>query len=162
MENTKFPIVIKKRNGGMLIAAIIEIVIAIIFGIAGGIKSAPLWIFLFTGVITALSVLVEYNQDIMLKENKVEFYKNNDLIKEIKYSSINSIYIKIGDGDKNKKKEFIAFDFKRSSKSHDPKSDIYLMNPSSYAIGDLVTLKNTILMKNSLVKVEKEVEKFIK
>ena len=50
-----------------------------------------MWIFVFTGIITALSVLVEYSQDIFIKENKLEFYKNKDLIKAIKYSSIKSI-----------------------------------------------------------------------
>ena len=71
MENTKFPIVIKKRNGVMIGVSILEIVMGIIFGIIGeGIKSILLWIFVFTGIITALSVLVEYSQDILLKENK--------------------------------------------------------------------------------------------
>ena len=92
MESTKFPIVIKKRNGVMIGVSILEIVVGIIFGITQeGLKSILIWIFVFAGIITALSVLVEYSQDIFLKENKMEFYKNKDLIKAIKYSSIKSI-----------------------------------------------------------------------
>ena len=40
MESTKFPIVIKKRNGAMIGVSILEIVMGIMFGItADGLKS---------------------------------------------------------------------------------------------------------------------------
>ncbi|WP_297426735.1 hypothetical protein [Clostridium sp.] len=165
MENTKFPIVIKKKNGMMIGVSIIEIVIGIIFGATqGGVKNVILWVFIFTGVVTALSVLVEYNQDIIIKENKIEFYKNNDLIREIKYSSIKSIFIGKGEDTKNKKKDFFAIGFSGDNKksSKNSKEDTYLINPMSYSGHDLKMIKNIITMKNSSVKVGEDVEKFIK
>ncbi len=159
MEDKKFPITIKKRNGMMMIAAIVEFILGIVFGIIGGIGSALLWIFLFTGVVTALSVLVEYSQDILLKENKIEFYKFNDLIKSIKYSSIKSIYVSKGNDAKTKKKDFLAIGFNENDKKKD---NAYLINLMNYSATDLTKIKNAILLKNSSVKVAEEVEKLIK
>lgn len=165
MESTKFPIVLKKRNGVMIGISIIEIITGLILGLGGaGIKSAPLWIFVFAGIVTALSVLVEYSQDIYLKENKMEFYKNNDLIKTIKYSRINSIYIGKGNEPKTKKKDFftISYNENDNKKNKNSKSDIYLINPMNYNSNDLTTMKKIILMKNSSVKVGEDLDKFIK
>lgn len=160
MENVKFPIVIKKRNGLMLGVAIIEIIIGIIFGITtDGVKSILLWIFIFVGVVTALSVLVEYSQDVFLKENKIEFYKNKDLVKEIKYSNVKSISISKGSEPKTKKKDFVAIEYSDGNKKN---SFSYLIDPMSYSAQDLITIRDTILSKNSSVKVSDEVNKFIK
>ncbi|HEX9025605.1 MAG TPA: hypothetical protein VF839_03985 [Clostridium sp.] len=169
MESTKFPIVIKKRNGVMIGVSILEIVMGIMFGIiADGPKSVLLWIFVITGIITALSVLVEYNQDIILKENNVEFYKNNDLIKSIKYSSINAIYIAKGNETKTKKKDFLTIGFNgndnksnknsKNNKSKNSKGESYPINHSVYSSQDLNTLNNIILMKNSSIKVSDDVK----
>ena len=169
MESTKFPIVIKKRNGVMIGVSILEIVMGIMFGIiADGPKSVLLWIFVITGIITALSVLVEYNQDIILKENNVEFYKNNDLIKSIKYSSINAIYIAKGNETKTKKKDFLIIRFNgndnksnknsKNNKSKNSKGESYQINHSVYSSQDLNTLNNIILMKNSSIKVSDDVK----
>lgn len=166
MDGTKFPIVIKKRNGVMIGVSILEIAMGIMFGIiADGPKSILLWIFVFTGIITALSVLVEYNQDIILKENNVEFYKNNDLIKSIKYSSINAIYISKGNETKTKKKDFLTIGFNgndnksnKNNKSKNSKGESYLINHSVYSSQDLNTLNNIILMKNSSIKVSDDVK----
>lgn len=161
MENTQFPIVIKKRNGFMIGVSILEIFVGLVTGMTtDGIKSPILWIFVFVGIITALSVLVEYNQDIYLKENKVEFYKNNDLIKEIKYSNINTLSISKGKDSKSKKKDFFAISYSEGKKSS--KDDNYLINPMNYGAEDLKTIKNTILKKNPSVKVQEEVDNFIK
>jgi len=165
MESTKFPIVIKKRNGAMIGVSILEIIMGIFFGIAGeGIKSVLLWIFVITGIITVLSVLVEYSQDILIKENKVEFYKNNDLIKAIKYSSIKSIDIAKGNESKTKKKDFfticIGGNDNNSNRNKNSKIEKYLVNPSNYSTKDLITIKDIIKNKNSAVKVNKEVEEF--
>lgn len=158
MENVKFPIVIKKRNGLMLGVAIIEIIIGIIFGITtDGVKSILLWIFIFVGVVTALSVLVEYSQDVFLKENKIEFYKNKDLVKEIKYSNVKSISISKGSEPKTKKKDFVAIEYSDGNKKN---SFSYLIDPMSYSAQDLITIRDTILSKNSSVKVSDEVNKF--
>jgi len=164
MENKKLPIVIKKKNLVMIGVSILEIGIGIIFGItSGGIKSAPLWIFVFTGIVTALSVLVEYSQDISLNENKVEFYKNKDLIKAIKYSSIKSIYIGKGNETKTKKKDFFTIGFNdNGNKSKNSKIEEYLINPMSYSSQDLNTIKNIIISKNASVKVSDDIDKFIK
>jgi len=169
MESTKFPIVIKKRNGVMIGVSILEIVMGIMFGIiADGPKSILLWIFVITGIITALSVLVEYSQDIILKENNVEFYKNNDLIKSIKYSSINAIYIAKGNETKTKKKDFLTIGFNgndnksnknsKNNKSKNSKGESYPINHSVYSSQDLNTLNNIILMKNSSIKVSDDVK----
>jgi hypothetical protein len=159
VEDKKFQIVIKKRNGMMIGVAILELIIGIIFGMTGGIRSALLWIFIFTSVVTALSVFVEYSQDILLKENNIEFYKFNDVIKSIKYSSIKSIYVSKGDEPKTKKKDFLAIGFNENGKK---KNSAYLINLMNYSAKDLNKIKNTIFLKNSYVKVAQEVEKLIK
>lgn len=167
MESTKFPIVIKKRNGVMIGVSILEIVMGIFFGIVGGGVTSPLlWIFVFTGVVSGLSVLVEYSQDILIKENKLEFYKNNDLIKAIKYSSIKSIDIDKGNEPKTKKKEFFTIIFggndKNSNRNNKSKIEKYLINPSNYSTKDFIIIKNIIISKNSAAKVNSEVEEFFK
>ena len=107
MENTEFPIIIKKRNGLMIGVSMCEIAMGLVFSLTGeGFKSVLLWVFVFIGIITLLSVLGEYSQDVFLKENKMEFYRNKDLVKSIKYSTVNSIYIGKGNESKNKKKDF--------------------------------------------------------
>ena len=164
MENIKFPTVIKKRNGLMIGVSIIEIIIGIMFGITeGGIKSIPLWIFIFIGIISALTVLVEYNQDILLKENNMEFYKNNNLIKSIKFSSINSIYIGKGNEPRTKNKDFFTIGFgDNDNKNKTSRGENYLINPMNYSSVDLKMIKNIIVSKNSSAKVSEEVDKFIK
>lgn len=165
MENTKFPIVIKKKNGMMIGVAITEIVIGIIFGLlGGGVQSIPMWVLFFTGIVTALSVLVEYNQDIIIKEDKIEFYRGNDLIKAVKYSNIKSIFIGKGNEPKNKKKDFFAIGFYKNDKNKNKNSaeDTYLINPMGYTSQDFNTIRNIITSKNSSVKISEDVEKFIK
>jgi len=165
MEKTEFPIVIKKRNGVMIGVSILEIVMGIIFGGVGdGLKSILLWIFVFTGVVTALSVLVEYSQDIFIKENKLEFYNNKDLIKTIKYSSIKSLDIAKGSESKTKKKDFLTIYIgSNDSKSNKAsKVEKYLVNHSNYSSQDLLIMKNIIVSKNSAVKVDSQVDEFFK
>jgi len=164
MENKKLPIVIKKKNMVMVGVSILEIVLGIVFGIiGGGIKSVALWVFVFTGVVTALSVLVEYSEDISLNENKMEFYKNKDLIKAIKYSSIKSIYIGKGNENKTRKKDFFTIGFNdNGNKSKNSKIEEHLINLMSYSSQDLNTIKNVIISKNTFVKVSDDVDKFIK
>ena len=137
MENTKFPIVIKKRNGVMIGVSILEIVMGIIFGFVGdGLKNILLWIFVFTGIVTALSVLVEYSRDIFMKENKLEFYNNKDLIKAIKYSSIKSINIDKGNEPKTKKKDFLTIYFgnndSKDNRNKDSKVEKYFVSLHEY------------------------------
>lgn len=167
MENITFPITIKKRNGGMIVAAITEILIGVIFGATqGGLTSPLLWIFVFTGIVTALSVWVEYSRDIMLKENKIEFYKNADLIKTIKYSDIKSISIAKGNEPKTKKKDFVSFNTcindNNNRKNNNSKSEKYLVSPSSYASSDFLKMKDVILSKNSNVDITDEFKEFFK
>lgn len=162
MEKAKLPIIIKKRNGLMIGVAIIEIIIGIIFGVAGGgLKSIPLWIFVFVGAVTALTVLGEYNQEIHLKENNLEFYKNNDLIKAIKYNDIKSIYIDKGNEPKTKKKDFFAIGYNNSNTKKHSKDDVYLIDFMNYSSQDLIAVKNVIQMKNSSVKLSDDLDKFI-
>lgn len=162
MEKMQDPVIIKKRNGLMIGVSIIEILIGIIWAVAGeGFKTPALWIFGFVGIITALTVFAEYSQDIFLRENEMEFYKNNDLIKEVKYSSIKSISIRKGKEPKNSKKDFVSIDYAESNKKNS-KKDSYLLNPMSYSAQDLIKIKDTILSKNPSVKVNEEVDKFFK
>ena len=167
MESIKLPVVIKKRNGVMLGVSILEIVMGLVFGYVGdGFKSVLLWIFVFTGIVTALSVLVEYSRDIFIKENKLEFYNNKDLIKAIKYSSIKSINIDKGNDPKTKKKDFLTICFgnndSKANRNKDSKLEKYLVNPSNYSSQDLITMKNIIVSKNSAVKVNSQVNEFFK
>lgn len=167
MENTTFPIVIKKRNGGMIGVSIIEIVMGVIFGITeNGLKSPLLWIFVFTGIITALSVWVEYSRDIFLKENKMEFYKNKDLIKAIKYSDIKSISMGKGNEPKTKKKDFVSISIgsndNKNKRNNNSNIEKYLINPSSYGAQDLIKVKDIIISKNPFVKVSSEFNEFFK
>ncbi len=167
MENTTFPIVIKKRNGAMLGVSIIEILMGVIFGITqDGLKSPLLWIFVFTGIITALSVWVEYSRDIYIKENKMEFYKNKDLIKAIKYSDIKSISIGKGNEIKTKKKDFVSISIgsndNKNKKNNNSNIEKYLINPSNYGAQDLIKIKDIIVSKNSYVKVSSEFNEFFK
>jgi hypothetical protein len=162
MENIKFPVVIKKRNGFMIGIAAIEIIIGIVFGIIEGeIKSIPMWIFIFVGIVSALTVWGEYSQDIILKENNLEFYKNNDLIKNIKYNNIKSISINKGNDSKTQKKDFLAINYNNNSNKNE-KYDTYLINLMNYSSQDFITIKSTILIKNSSVEVNDSVSKFIK
>lgn len=167
MEKTTFPIVIKKRNGGMLGVSIIEILMGAIFGITqDGLKSPLLWIFVFTGIITALSVWVEYSRDIYLKENKMEFYKNKDLLKAIKYSDIKSISMCKGNEPKTKKKDFVSISIgtndNKNKKNNNSNIEKYLVNPSNYGARDLIKIKDIIVSKNSYVKVNSEFNEFFK
>jgi len=167
MENTTFPIVIKKRNGGMIGVSIIEIVMGVVFGITeNGVKSPLLWIFVFTGIITALSVWVEYSQDIFIKENKMEFYKNKDLIKAIKYNDIKLISMGKGNDPKTKKKDYILISIglndNKNKKNNNSNIEEYPINPSSYGAQDLIKIKDIIVSKNSFVKVSSEFNEFFK
>lgn len=166
-NNTTFPIVIKKRNGAMIGASIIEILIGVFFGITqGGLMSPLLWVFVFTGIITALSVWVEYSRDIILKENKIEFYKNTDLIKSIKYSHIKSVSISKGNEPKTKKKDFVIINIdendNKNRKNNNSKTEKYLVNPSSYGASDLLKMKDVIVSKNSNVEITGEFKEFFK
>lgn len=161
----EFPIVIKKKNSVMIVVSIIEILMGIIFAItSGGLKSVLLWIFIFVGVVTALTVLTEYSMDIILKENKIEFYKFNDLIKSIKYSSIKSIEISKGNEPKTQKKDFLGIRFNEndSKKSKDLKECVYLINFMHYSSQDFAQIRDVILKKNSSVIIGENLDKFIK
>lgn len=167
MENTTFPITIKKRNGGMIAASITEVLLGVVFGITqGGLSSPMLWVFVFTGIVTALSVWVEYSRDIILKENKMEFYKNTDLIKAIKYSDIKTITVAKGNEPKTKKKEFITITIgkteNKNKKNNDYKIEKYLFNPSSYGANDLIKMKDIIESKNTTVNITSEFKEFFK
>lgn len=144
----------------MIAASICEIIVGIVFGVVdGGMSNIILWVLLFVGIVTGLSVLVEYSQDIVLKESKIEFYKFNDLVKSIKYSSIKSIYISKGDEPRTKKKDFLAIGYIESDKKG---KNAYLINLMNYGVRDLANMKNTIISKNSVIEVSDEVKNMIK
>ena len=115
MEEKKYPIIIKKKNSLMVMAVIAEFVIALVYGITQGPTSVLFSCFLFVAVVTALAVWVEYSRDIYLKENKIEFYQNKNLIQKIKYSSIESIDVDNGIEPKDRKKDFIVITYRETS-----------------------------------------------
>jgi hypothetical protein len=125
-----------------------------------------LWVFVFTVIVTALSVWVEYSRDIVLKENKIEFYKNTDLIMTIKYSDIKTITIAKGNEPKTKKKEFITISIgkteNKNKKNNDYKIEKYLFSPSSYGANDLIKMKDIIASKNTTVNITREFKEFFK
>ncbi|MBE6071387.1 MAG: hypothetical protein E7208_05455 [Clostridium butyricum] len=157
MEETKDPIIIKKKNGFMISVGIAEIVFGLVWSLADGIKSIPMWIFVVTGIITLLSVWVEYSRDIYLRENKIDFYKNKDLIESIKYSDINELSIKVGDQPKDKNKKFLNISFSNNGKKKVTKKS-YSVCVGDYGVTDLAKMRQTILSVNSKVKVSKEVK----
>ena len=108
MEEKKYPIIIKKKNSLMVMAVIAEFVIALVYGITQGPTSVLFSCFLFVAVVTALAVWVAYSRDIYLKENKIEFYQNKNLIQKIKYSSIESIDVDNGIEPKDRKKTLLS------------------------------------------------------
>lgn len=166
MEENKYPIIIKKKNSLMISAVIVEFVIALVYAITQGVTN-PLFIcFLFVAIVTALAVWVEYSRDIYLKENKMEFYQNKNLIKKIKYSSIESLSIENDPKEKNKKKEFFTVTYRETSNkkknNRNDKVDKYYISPSYYSGEDFKVIKNTIKSKNSNVKIDESVTKYIK
>lgn len=156
MEETKYPIIIKKKNGFMISVGISEIIFGLIWSLADGIKSIPMWIFVVTGIITLLSVWVEYSKDIYLREKKVDFYKNKNLIESINYSNINELSIKEGNQPKDKNKKFLNISFSSNNKKSSKKN--YSVCIGEYGVADMVKLRQAILSVNSKVKVSKEVK----
>ena len=104
MEEKKYPIIIKKKNSFMVMAVVAEFLVALVYGITQGFASVLFAFFLFVAIVTALALWVEYSGDVYLKENKIEFYQNKNLITTIKYSNIATLAVEEGNEDKNKKK----------------------------------------------------------
>ena len=158
MEELKYPIIIKKKNWFMLSVGIAEIVFGLIWIIPEGIKSLAMWIFIVTGIITLLSVWVEYSRDIKIGENKVEFYKNKEIIQSINYSEISALSIKKGEDNKEKNKKFLTISFSSTGKKKDSKSKKYNICIGEYSATDLAKLRDAIVRFNKNIKVEKEVK----
>ena len=158
MEELKYPITIKKKNSFMISVGIAEIVFGLVWVIPEGIKSLAMWIFVVTGIITLLSVWVEYSRDIKIGENKVEFYKNKELTQSIKYSEISNLSLRKGEENKEKNKKFLTISFSATGKKKDSKSKKYDICTSEYSLNDLAKLRDTILKFNKSVKVSTEVK----
>ena len=151
-------ICIKKRNGFMITAGILEIIFGLIWSIQDGIKSVPMWIFVITGIITLLSVWVEYSEDIVLSDNKIQFYKRTDLLKSVKYSEISSMDFINGTEIKDRKKKFLSISLSGNNKRR--KDNNVLISTSNYSAGDVLKIRDIILEKNKVVKMSKEVKNF--
>ena len=106
-----------------------------------------------------MKIILRESLYILIKEDTIEFYKNKDLIKAIKYISINSIYVDKGKEIKTKKKDYFTIGIGGSDKKNS-NSNSYLIDPMSYSVGDLAKIKDIIVMKNSSVKVNDDVDKF--
>lgn len=166
MEEKKYPIIIKKKNSFMLMAVIAEFFIAGVYGIIQGFTSLLFLCFLFVAIVTLLAVWVEYSRDVYLRENKIEFYSNKDLIINIKYSSIVSLDVAHGEETKDKKKEFFTISYNetssRKSKNKKPKIKKYYLNPSWYNANDFRVIKSTIKSKNPNIKIDENLKKYTK
>ena len=114
----------------------------------------------------ALALWVEYSRDIYLKENKIEFYQNKNLITTIKYSNIATLAVEEGNEDKNKKKEYVTIAYRETSnkKNSDKNAKIkkYYISPSYYCANDFKMIKEVIKSKNSEVKFNENLSKYIK
>lgn len=153
MAEEMFPVKIKKKNGFMLSVGILEIVCGLIWSLQGGLKSLPMWLFVVVGVITILSVLVEYSRDIYLKENAIEFYVNKDLAQKIKYSEIAIIDIKNGEKPADKKKQFLHITFDEVRKKKTAKRNHYSFCISNYDIKDIEKIRDVIASRNQAVRI---------
>lgn len=158
MDELKYPITIKKKNWFMISVGIAEILLGLVWIIPEGIKSLAMWIFIVTGIITLLSVWIEYSRDICIEENKVEFYKNKELTKSIKYSEISELSIIAGSESKEKNKKFFTISFSSTGKKKEAKTKKQRISTSEYALVDLAKLRDSILKCNKNVKVSKEVK----
>lgn len=166
MEEKKYPIIIKKKNSLMVMAVIAEFVIALVYGITQGPTSVLFSCFLFVAVVTALAVWVEYSRDIYLKENKIEFYQNKNLIQKIKYSSIESIDVDNGIEPKDRKKDFIVITYRETSNkkknNRNEKIDNYYLSTSYYCSNDFKMIRDAIKSRNPEVKLNENLSKYIK
>lgn len=166
MEEKKYPIIIKKKNSIMVMAVIAEFIIALVYGITQGPTSVLFVCFLFIAIVTALAVWVEYSRDIYLKENKIEFYQNKNLLKKIKYSSIESLEIDNGIEPKNRKKDFVVITYRETSNkkknNRNEKVDKYYLSTSYYCSNDFKMIRDTIKLRNPQVKLNENLSKYIK
>ena len=166
MEEKKYPIIIKKKNSTMVMAVIAEFIIALVYGITQGPTSVLFVCFLFIAIVTALAVWVEYSRDIYLKENKIEFYQNKNLLKKIKYSSIESLEIDNGIEPKNRKKDFVVITYRETSNkkknNRNEKVDKYYLSTSYYCSNDFKMIRDTIKLRNPQVKLNENLSKYIK
>ena len=166
MEENKYPIVIKKKNSLMIMAVMAEFLIAVLYGVIQGPTSILFMCFLFVAVITSLSVWVEYSRDIYLKENKIEFYENKNLINRIKFSSIESLGVENGNEPKNQKKEFITISYRETSNkkknNRNEKIDKHYISTSYYCANDFKIIRDVIKSRNPEVKFNDNLSKYIK
>ena len=166
MEENKYPIVIKKKNSLMIMAVMAEFLIAVLYGVIQGPTSILFMCFLFVAVVTALAVWVEYSRDIYLKENKIEFYQNKNLIKKIKYNSIESLGVENGNEPKNQKKEFVTITYRETSNkkknNRNEKIDKHYISTSDYCANDFKIIRDVIKSRNPEVKFNDNLSKYIK
>lgn len=166
MEEIKYPVIIKKKNSFMVMAVVAEFLIAVVYGITQGPTNILFACFLFVAIVTALAVWVEYSRDIYLKENKIEFYSNKNLVKKIKYSSIESLEVENGAEEKNKKKEFVTITYRETSNKKSgnkaAKTDKYYINTSYYCANDFKMIKDIVKTRNPQVKFNDNLKKYTK
>lgn len=166
MEEKKYPIIIKKKNSLMVMAVIAEFIIALVYGITQGPTSVLFACFLFVAIVTALAVWVEYSRDVYLKENKIEFYQNKNLLKKIKYSSIESLDIDNGIESKDRKKDFVVITYRETSNkkknNRNDKVDKYYLSTAYYCSNDFKMIRDVIKSRNPEVKLNENLSKYIK
>ncbi|MBE6062404.1 MAG: hypothetical protein E7207_02325 [Clostridium butyricum] len=162
-DKNSFPIVIKKKDTLMIVAIIMELIVAANFWFINGTKICSI-IFIFVAIITAISVWDESCEKINMTEFKFEVNKRNELLKSIYYEKINSLNVEKGKDGKAKKKSFLVisyFESNKKKKKADTKREKYLIDLSYYSLKDLRKIKEVITEKNSNVKITNELSNYL-
>ena len=102
-DKNTFPIVIKRKDTLMIIAIIMELIVAANFWFIDGAKVCA-FIFIFVASLTAISVWDESCVKINMTEFKIQVNKRNELLQSINYEKIDSLTIEKGKQGKTKKK----------------------------------------------------------
>lgn len=162
-KNNTLPIVIKRKDTLMIIAVIMEFIVAANFWFIDGTKVCS-FIFIFVAILTAISVWDESCVKINMTEFKIQVNKRNELLQSINYEKIDSLTIEKGKQGKTKKKNFLVISFFESNKKKkksEGKKEKYLLDLSYYSLKDLKKIKEVITEKNSNVKITKELSDYL-
>lgn len=161
-DRNTLPVVIKKKDTLMIIAVIMELIVAANFWFISGTKICSV-LFIFVAAITAVSVWDESCEKISMTELRFEVNKRNELLQSINYGKINSLTVEKGK-DKKGKKNFLVisfFDSNKKKKKSEGKKEKYFINLSYYSLKDLKKIIEVITEKNENVKITKELNEYL-
>lgn len=155
-------ITIKKKNGFMMFAAFLEVLVGIGFIFSQGIRSILPYIMFFAAILTALTAYDESCEEICLKEHKFEVIKRKDILQVIKYKDIRNISYEKGKAVKDKRKTFIRVEYDVSSKkSNKTTYKDYYLDTSYFSKQDLNVIVNKIKKENTNVILSNDLKEYI-